>query len=67
MAGLILEAPTYVEVMKYDSYLAPDNFMVELIVESTRLSMGYCISKERANDLAGRVAKRFGIEVKLAE
>ena len=61
------EFPIYVEVMRYDNYPSPNNFRPELVLEGTILALDYFISKERANELAVRIASRLGLEAKIKE
>jgi hypothetical protein len=64
------EYPFYVEVCCYHEKEHPnsqDNYRVELIIEGTILGLSYGISKERANELAGKIASRLGVEAKLKE
>ena len=64
------EYPCFVDVCRYDEKGNPnsqDNYRVELIVGGALFGLGYGISKERANELAGRIATRLGIEAKLKE
>ena len=64
------EYPFYVDVCRYyekEHSNSQDDYKVELIIEGTILGLSYGISKERANELARRIASKLGIEAKLKE